>query len=283
MSRWIPGQDGGPSVPPRFEDGKDRLTYLVAEYKIGVYLAIVAGTILIASGRVGLPSIPPELAWGLRWFAIGILPAMVLGKKLVVEPWIPDPRLKVLEVDLSGNVVEVDGHLCPRSVWEARNRGRHAALSPDEGLYDYVVTSFEWDDDLKQLSVEGANEELADPLEQVAVQNKVEHIYNDLLDRAVELEQLQATERMRRMQIEERVVNALIGAVEHGLELDTGATEEIVKQSREDEAASKVDADRRDRSSRTDEPAETRTLSDMVGDGTASKIGQFATDGGNQK
>ena len=51
-------------IPPKFEGGKDRVAYLLAEYKLGVSLAAAAGAVLLFTGRLGLPTLPPWAATG---------------------------------------------------------------------------------------------------------------------------------------------------------------------------------------------------------------------------
>lgn len=269
-------------IPPRFEDHADRAAYLFAEYKYGVYIAVAAGTILVASGRVGLPTIPPVVGWFLKWSVVGILPAMWAGKVLIVDRWIPDPRYRVLEIDTE-NKMSLKPHMVPKSLWRQRKRGEHSALKPDEGFFDYVVTEYQHDEELGTLTIEGANQELVDPVGMVATQNKIDTIYGELLGKAADLERIEASERMRRFQVEEQVVNSLIGAVEHGLEFEPGTTEEIVRDLDETE----VGASDKDRGARTDEIEERPTLSDMLDDegGIGGQLvgSQTATDGGENR
>ncbi|GAA2772021.1 hypothetical protein GCM10010451_66350 [Streptomyces virens] len=272
----------GNSIPPRFESHYDRLSYLLAEYKIGVYIAVLAVTALIVSGRLGIPEMPSGVAWALKWTAIGIIPAMVAAKVAIVDRWIPDPRKRILVVDLEDEI-DVTGKLCPQTVWSKRETGEHPAIEPDRGMFDAIVTKFDWDDDLGRLEVEGGNEELV--LEVLTTQGKLDAVYGQLLEDSAKLDRLQAQQRLKTLEIEERIVNSLIAAVEHGLEFDPGTTEEIVDSDLESD---NVDANKRTRdASRSDDQEERPTLREVLPDTARNEIDAVerarATDGGRDQ
>lgn len=249
------------SVPPRFEDKYDRLAYLLAEYKLPVSAALLVGGFVVLTGRAQVPDIPPWAKLALQGFALGIIPATILGKKLVVDKFMPDNAVKVALVDFEDGVRTIDAKRVPPTVWQDRKRGEWPELAPDEGEADWLVTELEWHADLQQLEVEGVNPELVDPTELIGTQGKLEEIYGDLLDQATKLTRMEATLSTKAQQIERQNVNALVAAMEHGLAFNPGDTQEIVKGEEWGELG--VDAD--DREERSDTPDETlRTLSDEL-------------------
>lgn len=263
-------------VPPRFEGHADRAAYLLAEYKYGVYLTVAALTVLVASGRLGLPALPAWWSTVLEGVALAAIPASVVAKYAIVDPWIPDPRLDVLilkdDEGLSPHSQKV-----PRPTWERRNKGEFSAWNPPTGPYDAVVTRFEYLEDVDELVVEGVNPEIANPINILAKNGMLEEVYQDLQYQAAELDRLKARERSRRIEYDSQHVNALMGAVEHGLEFDPGTMEAILE---DDDEPGEIGADERE-ADRTDDVEDRPTLNDVLPI-EAGDPGQqaAATDGG---
>lgn len=206
------------AIPPRFSDGKDRIVYLLAEYKIGVMLSALAALILVATGRLGLPGIPSILTNALLSVALGILPSMALSKVLIVDRYIPDPREKVLTINLreKENLVEMQTHKVPVDLWKDRtHKEGMPALNP-AGSVDSVVSQYDYDDAIGRIDVRGINRELADPIDTLVTSNQLQAVYDGLLDSKRDLMRRKNTERLRRQQVEENTVNAIVGAVEKG-------------------------------------------------------------------
>lgn len=228
-----------PSVPPRFDGASDRVAYLLAEYRMGVYAAAVTVAVLVLSGRWGVPTIPPWLSDWMVAFAIGILPSMAAGKILIVDKFIPDPRQKVLEIRLDDDrsLVEMRPHRVPSDLWGEREHEHGEPVLEPEGPVDAVVSRFEYDDALTQIRVRGMNRELADPVDMLVSQGRLGEIYSGLLETQREHQQLKTTLTLRQQQMEERLVNALVGAVEQGTAFEPSS--DIIR----DEMFSDVDVD----------------------------------------
>lgn len=210
------------AIPPKFSDGKDRAVYLLAEYKIGVMLVALAVLALFLSGRWQFPELPEWVGEWLTALAMGIIPAMVISKVLVVDKFIPDPRLKILELrpDKDESMIETSTYRVPRDVWEERKHYEGLPVLEPDGDVDCIVTQYEWDDDLSQLRVRGCNEEVADPVSIIASNGKLDKIFNDLLESEQELQDLRSTLHLKQHEIEKHVVNSLVAAVEHGVSFD---------------------------------------------------------------
>lgn len=266
-------------VPPRFEGHADRLAYLAAEYKYGVYLAVGAATVLVATGRLGIPELPAWWAIVLEGVVVGAIPAAIVAKVLIIDPWIPDPRYDVL-------VLEGDNGLLPRSkatprnTWERRHDGEFPVWEPPEGheldgVFDYVVTRFEYLEDVDELVVEGVNPEIANPLDILVTNERLEEVYEDLLHEKADYQRYKARERSRRMEYDKQHVNALMAALEHGLEFEPGTIESIQRGDEEH-----VDQMEEPEPERSDDQEERPTLTEMLG---GSNQQAAATDGGRPK
>ncbi len=264
------------SVPPRFESTADRLTYLLAEYKYGLYLGGFALVVLVASGRLGLPELPPWWSTVLEGVVIGAIPASVLAKYAIVDPWIPDPRHDVLVIE-GEDGLEPSAEKVPRNTWERRHDGEFAPWQPPAGPFDYVVTRFEYLDDVDELVVEGVNPEIVNPLSIVARDGKLEEIFSDLQYKAAEFDRYKARERTRRIEYDREHVNALVAAVEHGLEFEPGTMEAI--QEDDEQRLEELAEGQKETAGRVDEQEERPTLSEMLG-GDGSNQQAAATDGG---
>jgi len=264
------------SIPPRFEGARDRAAYLLAEYKIAVMFAAGALTILLASGRVGVPEIPPALELILRGVAIGIIPAMFLAKIIIIDRFFPDPREKVIEwnpyaEDSEG--LEIRHWRVETDLWRDRvHEEGMPILEPDRGDTDAIVTRFEFDEALDRIRVRGVDPDIADPTDLKARNGMLDAIFGELTDAKRELDHMRATGSLRQYQIEESTINALIAAIEERVAFSPGATEEIVS----DELFEGFDEESKRTDARTPEDLDRPTLSEL--EQTAEQAA--ATDGG---
>lgn len=236
------------NIIPRFEDSRDRAAYLLAEYKLGVMLALGAVFILFASGRWELPEIPGWLALGLRGFALGIIPAMIGAKFFIIDPYMPDPRLKVVEwvPDENGNTLKVDGWRIPRSNWQEREHEEGMPILEPDGDIDAVVSRLEWDDAMSSLRVRGINPEIADPADLQSTEGKLDETFNDLLDAKRELSHMESTLKLRQQRVEEHTLNSIISTMEQGLNFDPAGElveGEVFSSYGRDETTDKEDDD----------------------------------------
>lgn len=271
-------------VPPRFEGHADRAAYLLAEYKIPITIAAIAYLVLVATGRMGIPSLPPWTNFVLEAVAIGAIPAAIVGKVMIVDPWIPDPRHDVLVIAGEDGLLP-QAKAVPRNTWERRHDGDFPVWEPPEGhdldgLFDYVVTRFEYLEDVDELVVEGVNPEIANPMDILTRDERLEEIYNDLLYEKAEYDRYKARERTRRIEYDERMVNALMAAVEHRLEFEPGTMEAL--QEDDQEALEEIEQTG-ETTDRSDEPEERPTLNEMLPATTDSSQQPAATDGGLER
>lgn len=217
-------------IPARFDNWADRAAYLLAEYKLGIYLAIFAAVGLIATDRAAI-NIPDPVQVALIGFAVGIIPAIAVGFRLA-DRWLPDPRIRVIELDPDGPTIEPKR--VPRDLWEDREIESMPVWSIKKGSTDAIVTKIEHLEGPDTLKVRGVNPELADPISIAARNEKLETVFGELLDDRRELEALKATEGMRQIEIEKRIINELVRSVEKGTSINPGAFDEIIEDATED-------------------------------------------------
>jgi hypothetical protein len=240
------------SVPPRFTSNADRLTYLLVKYRAALVLAAAAATVLFVTGRFNVPELPPQVGLALQGFALGIVPATLLGKILVVDRYMSSDELRVAVVDPRDGGV-VDAWNVPPQLWEDRRRGESPAMKLNGTGADWAVTELEYLDDVDELAVEGVNPELADPISIIARDGKLDEIYTELLDTARRYTRLKATAQSKAQQIEKANANALLAAHEYSTSFNPGDTGKIVDEDAWSEHS--PTADDKD-PARSDDPSE---------------------------
>jgi len=248
----------------------ERLSSLIKDWQIPVALIVICVTILIATGRWSIPQIPEWLQQALTVLAVGIIPATLAGKVAVVDRYLPDPRMDVLEVDPE-NGMEITPWKVPSGLWDHRDRGRYPEFAPPAGPFDQVVTEISYDSEEESLSVEGCNPEIAEPVSIIARNGLLKEIYGSLQDDRAALSELQATLEAKALRIDQQNVNDLISAVEHGGRFGGSAWDEIQSE----EWSEDLDGDADDRDRDDPEPEEGPTLRDLLG---AAKNGEAPAD-----
>lgn len=264
------------SVPGKWESRADRVTYLLGQYRLHVLFIGLSAAILLGSGRWTLPTLPTWAALWLKTAALGILPLSIIGKRLVVDKYIPDSRLDVAVVD--SETLTIRGRKCPQGLWQQRERGDLPAYSPDRiGLFDHYVTEFNYDDETEALSVEGCPEEIANPVSVLGRNAKLREVYSDSLEYRSRLKELEATLETRQLEADAQNVMDLLEAVEHGGRFGGSALSTITGR----EGLSEPDADERDAVGEEPEPerGDRVTLRELTETAKAGEA-RAATDGG---
>lgn len=211
-------------LPPQFDGLSDRVTFLLAEYRTAVYVAIAAGALAVFTGRLGIPAVPSVVGLGLRIIAVGIVPATA-GAYLVVDRYVPDPRQNILILNPTDDGYTVGTAKVPSDLWDAREHEDNKPVMRPAGPFDAIVTRLEFDSELGRLTVEGANPEVADPVEVIAKNGKLNETFGELEAAAADLERIKATATTRERRVEKKIINAVIGAVETGSSIKPGLAE----------------------------------------------------------
>lgn len=142
------------AAPPTFASRWDRVTYLLAEYKWPLLICLAAGGLWAAWATPELPT-PP--GWTLSFAASAALisfPAFVVAKWVI--GWFESDDMVSVGVASPGQTDLYEKYVVPKEVWQAREREGPPAMRPDEGV-DWIVTDWEWLDDLEQLRIRGCD------------------------------------------------------------------------------------------------------------------------------
>lgn len=238
---------------PSYQDSRDRLTFLLAEYKYIISLAAAAGLLVLASGFWKFPTLPPVVTLVAKWFAVGILPATLIAKKTVVAWFVPDNRYRVLVLDPEQGV-EARDVAVPRRLWSTRRhkRGR-PAITPSRGNLDAVVRTFQYHEGDEQVIVEGCNPDLANPIDVTTTDNRISKIYDVLLDKAEQLRDLRATMDSRALEIQDANLNAVMAAFEHSLSVNPEDSRDLIRDDSTDDVERPLSTEARDRDRRDDQ------------------------------
>lgn len=163
---------------PTFRDWKDRTVYLVAEYKIPISATILAIALYLAFGQPETPDPPPEVMATFASVSLLAIPCFIGGKKITT--WLIRLRMHNVQVCNGGDPPEYDSKRCPPGIWKNKKTVGAAPLDARDldGWADYVVTDWEWLDDIGELRVRGSERTKLSPGEREASEAKVEAVYS---------------------------------------------------------------------------------------------------------
>lgn len=160
-----------------FSSAADRFTYLLSQYRVPVTLSVLAGAILVGSGRWRLPQAPSWMTEALIPIVILAIPTYAIWRSIsqkVVN------RDSVTVLEYGGPADDPRVWRVPPETWANRTvEGSVDAHRPDSGSV-WKAYSVEWMDDISELRVRGVWTDLASPGELFASQKKFNAIYTDM-------------------------------------------------------------------------------------------------------
>lgn len=167
---------------PTFRSNRDRLTYLLAEFKIPLTVMAVALLVILAFATPQVPSPPP----GAVYFSVSALllalPTYIAGLKISQYLWPGPDRVTVGVADpgTAGSETELTGEYEKYGVlpdcWNDRTEVGTSAMEPADGT-DYVVTRFNWYEEIGELEVRGAEQADLEPGEAWVNADRVDDLY----------------------------------------------------------------------------------------------------------
>jgi len=222
---------------PTFASNKDRLTYLLAEYKLLVFGMLLGALALVWYYQPVIPS-PPAWAAGLTvaWILFGPLcfPAGVrVAKWLHYRNWEEVHHINAVE-DVR------EKWMVPPDTWKDRETDGPAPNLVNDGDA-YEVREFEWLDDIEQLRVRGTWLSAAKDGDLVTSRTHMERIHDGLLDKARTLAELAGQWSDRAIQMQENIIMSGAEARERGQLVDKDAARDVYQEMRGD--VDPVDAD----------------------------------------
>lgn len=246
-------------VSGRFGSNADRITYLLAQYRLPITLALIAVGGLLLSGSFGLPRLPEPVQLGLQGFAIGAVPAAVLGR-IVIKKFFADPRKLVLVLDPRRGVFSDVWRVPPR-LWDARDEGEFPPVDVSRGPVDHVVTRLAYVEEEDQLVVEGCNPEIANPVDLLATEGKLDVLFTDAQDAMAELSRIKGTWKVLATEHEAELITSLAEAYEHSVAWDPDAATDTFDNSMwnddtDDDGAESEERTRSDRAPSLEEQAD---------------------------
>jgi hypothetical protein len=261
---------------PTYANRWDRLTYLLAEYKIPLCVVLVAAIIAYAHYQPALPT-PPEHVVDFA-IAAGILslPSYAFGRWLARKLHARN-MVKVIVAD-AGTDERVEPLLVPPQIWTERETEGPPAYRMDDDTW--LVTDFDWLEDVEQLRVRGCWKEVASPVEVWKAETRVDTIFDELVNTAMKYTAQKSQVAAAGVQIHDNTAMEYMEIDETGKLPDGAAVTEVVRDlenklddvidlpSLEDDLENDSDGDR------IDEP-DAMTMTDMPP--------EAATDGGFER
>jgi len=109
---------------PTFSSNWDRLTYLLAEYKLLLSGLLLGGGVWFAYASPSLPELPPEMgAFALFW-SLGGLPMWLAGVQFVRwlrrRNFVTVHHVDARQADQGGSEKDVEKYLVPPGVWSEK-------------------------------------------------------------------------------------------------------------------------------------------------------------------
>ena len=201
---------------PTFATWQDRVTYLLAEYKLLVSGMLLGLCVLVVYYQPQLPSIPDWVAAvTVGWLVLG-LPCYLVGLK--IARWL-HYRNWVTVFHINSVTDEREKYKVPPSTWDARDTDGSAPNLVNDGDA-YEVREIDWMDDLEKLRVTGTWLGAAKDSELLTARAHMEAIHDGLLEKASKLSQLRARWSDRAVALQEDLINAGAEARERGLMLE---------------------------------------------------------------
>lgn len=211
---------GEPS--PTFASRTDRVTYLLAQYKIlitGLIIGVVALWIFYQP-QVRLP--PEFAAVTVGWIVFGI-PCYLAGAK--IARWLRRRNWEeVHEVDMRRDVIEK--WYVPPQTW----REKVVDGDPPHPVNDssaWAVEQFEYLEDIGELRVDGVWLAGLESTKQYTAKSMLVDMHEWMLDQIEKLADLRARWSRGVVEMENKVVNSKAEAEERGITLDKTAAKEV--------------------------------------------------------
>ena len=163
---------------PTFASNRDRVTFLVAEYRIPITAMLIAGGLWAAYFRPEVPT-PPQYAldFSLAW-GILALPSFIAGKMIV--KWLYHPDWVIVGIADPGENEIYDVKKVPPELWNDKSIVNASPLQPDGGVIDAIVTKFEFYEDIGELEIRGCERADMTPADALTNAARVDEYYEHM-------------------------------------------------------------------------------------------------------
>lgn len=180
-------------VLPTFRNNKDRLVYIIGEYKIPISVTVLSGLIWLAAFRPELPT--PPASWLTFSAAAGILAVPSFAVSLHVARWLDSDDYYKIGIMDGGTSEIYDGKRCPPDLWHSKTVMGATPLEPDneDGAFDYIVTAWNYYGDIGELEVRGSEKSDLTPAEADETKVRVDEYYENYHELRRSYSRLKAT------------------------------------------------------------------------------------------
>jgi len=215
---------------PTFANNRDRLTYLLSEYKLLVFGLLVGVGFLIWYYQPAIPKPPTWVAsLAVGWIVLGPI-CFPAGRKIAL--WLHYRNWE--EVYHINSVEDVrEKWYVPPETWNQKEVSGPAPNLVNERS-DYEVREFEWLEDIGELRVRGTWVSAAKDSELVTSKTHMKRIHSGLLEKARTLAQLAGQWSDRSIQMQEELIISGAEARERGQLVDKDAARDIYDEMRGD-------------------------------------------------
>ncbi|MUV87817.1 hypothetical protein GJ631_14970 [Natronomonas sp. CBA1123] len=240
---------------PTFQNNKDRLTFLLAEFRLPLTVMVIAAVVIVLFFEPSLPDPPEPLLSFTVAAGLIAMPSYAIGY-IIANPS-PD-YVRVLEAD-AGSDEKAIPHNVPRHIWEEREEDGPPAYQLPDGTF--LVREFEYLDDVDSLRVTGIWKVTATPMECWRAEKRVDDMYGWMCDRLQEASTALARIERMGVDIHDSVVRDYVEVDEKAKMPSDGLVTDAI-----DEAVDDLDVDEEPPAFEASlEPEESRFASDPIG------------------
>lgn len=210
------------SAAPTFANNRDRITFLIAEYKLlvsGMIIGIL-GLVAYYQPEVSAPAWVPALL--VAWLLLA-LPCYLVGLK--IARWLRNRNwTTVHHVNAADDVIEK--YNVPPQIWRDKTV-EGADPYPVNGGSAWAVREYEWLDDVEELRVEGVWLEGLEDTAQYTAKSMLTDMHGWMLDQLEKLADTRAKWSRGVVEYEEETINALTEARERGVTLERETARDV--------------------------------------------------------
>jgi hypothetical protein len=266
---------------PTFRDDRDRLVYLLAEYRVTVSILAVLVSLWLIFFPPTLPEIPPEWLYFSGAFLL-ILPAgWIAGLKIADYLWTPDTVTVAVCDDSPDDGEDYSVFRVPKAVWQDKQTEGATPLYPENGSVDAVVTRWDWFEDTDRLIVRGVERSDLTPAEALEDRQKIEEYHDNHHELRRSYSRLKATLQSKITEVHDLVIMRMMEEQEEAqLAIDTKPSDIIGDM--EDAVDDLPDGPGPDRHDAEPQLGESDVTMTMNSDGTGLDA-EAATDGGREQ
>lgn len=215
---------------PTFSNNKDRLVWLLSEYKLLVFGLLMGMGFLVWYYQPAVPKPPTWVAaLAVGWMVLGPI-CFPIGRRIAL--WLHYRNWPtVFHINAVEDIREK--WFVPPETWENKEvDGVAPHLVNDRD--DYEVREFEWMPEIGELRVRGTWLSAAKDSELVTSRTHMERIHGGLLEKARRLAEIGGQWSDRAIQMQEELINAGAEARERGQLVDKDAARDVYEDMRGD-------------------------------------------------